>query len=88
MQCWARGICSFNASCFNSTTSHCRNGSARCLDLTEYYIKSKIHVIIQFSPITQSYPTLATPWTAAHQASLSITNSQSLLKLMSIESIE
>ena len=26
------------------------------------------------------------PWTAAHQASLSITNSQSLLKLMSIES--
>ena len=28
----------------------------------------------------------ATPWTAACQASLSITNSQSLLKLMSIES--
>jgi len=28
----------------------------------------------------------ATPWTAAHQASLSITNSWSLLKLMSIES--
>ena len=27
----------------------------------------------------------ATPWTAAQQASLSITNSQSLLKLMSIE---
>ena len=27
----------------------------------------------------------ATPWTAACQASLSITNSQSLLKLMSIE---
>ena len=26
-----------------------------------------------------------TPWTAARQASLSITNSQSLLKLMSIE---
>ena len=29
----------------------------------------------------------ATPQTAAHQASLSITNSQSLLKLMSIESV-
>ena len=29
----------------------------------------------------------ATPWTAIHQASLSITNSQSLLKLMSIESV-
>ena len=27
----------------------------------------------------------ATPWTAAHQANLSITNSQSLFKLMSIE---
>ena len=30
---------------------------------------------------------LATPWTAARQASLSITNSWSLLKLMSIESM-
>ena len=29
----------------------------------------------------------ATPWIAAHQASLSITNSRSLLKLMSIESV-
>ena len=29
----------------------------------------------------------ATPWTAARQASLSITNSQSLLKLMPIESV-
>src|SRR5574337_513211 len=29
----------------------------------------------------------ATPWTTAHQASLSIINSRSLLKLMSIESV-
>ena len=29
----------------------------------------------------------ATPWTAVHQASLSITNSRSFLKLMSIESV-
>ena len=29
----------------------------------------------------------ATPWTAAHQTSLSFTISQSLLKLMSIESV-
>ena len=29
----------------------------------------------------------ATPWTSAHQASLFITNSQSLLKLMSIKSV-
>ena len=29
----------------------------------------------------------ATPWTVAHQASLSITNSWNLVKLMSIESV-
>ena len=32
-------------------------------------------------------PRFATPWTTAHQASLSITNSRSLLKLMSIASV-
>ena len=37
------------------------------------------------SSVAQSCPTLWTPWTAACQATLSITNSQSLLKLMSIE---
>ena len=39
------------------------------------------------SSVAQSFLTLATPWTAAHQAPLSITNSQSLPKLMSIESV-
>ena len=39
----------------------------------------------QFSSVAQSCRTFATPWTAALQASLSITNSRSLLKLMSIE---
>ena len=43
--------------------------------------------VCQFSSVTQSCPTLATPWIAAHQASLSITNSLSSLKLMSIESV-
>ena len=38
-----------------------------------------------FSSVTQSL--FATPWTAACQASLSITNSGSLLKLMSIKSV-
>ena len=44
---------------------------------------------LQFSPIQSLSPVrlLANPWTAAHQASLSITNSQSLFKLMSIESL-
>ena len=40
-----------------------------------------------FSSVVQLCLTLCHPWTAAHQAPLSITNSQSLLKLMSIESV-
>ena len=44
-------------------------------------------VMLQFSSVAQSCLTLCHPWTAAHQASLSITNSQSLLKLMFIESV-
>ena len=45
--------------------------------------------ILQFSSVQLlSYVRLfATPWTAACQASLSIANSESLLKLMSIESV-
>ena len=39
------------------------------------------------SSVTKSCPTLCDQWTAARQASLSITNSQSSLKLMSIESV-
>ena len=41
----------------------------------------------QFSSVAQSCLTLATPWIAACQASLFITNSRGLLKLMSIESV-
>ena len=41
----------------------------------------------QFSSVAQSCPTLWDPWTTARQASLSITNSWSLPKLMSIESV-
>ena len=39
---------------------------------------------VGLSSVAQSYLTLSTPWIAARQASLSITNSESLLKLMSI----
>ena len=42
---------------------------------------------ISISSIAQSCLTLLTPWTTACQASLSITNSWSLPKLMSIESV-
>ena len=40
---------------------------------------------VQFSSVAQLCPTLCHPWTSAPQASLSITYSQSLLTLMSIE---
>ena len=42
---------------------------------------------VQFSSAAQSCLTLCDPWIAARQASLSITNSRSLPKLMSIESV-
>ncbi|CAM9748967.1 unnamed protein product [Rangifer tarandus platyrhynchus] len=42
---------------------------------------------VQFSSVAHRVQHFATPWTAACHASLSITNSQSLRKLMSIESV-
>ena len=42
---------------------------------------------VQFSSVPQSCPALCNPWTVAHQTSLFITNTQSLLKLMSIKSV-
>ena len=44
-------------------------------------------MIIEFSSVTQLCPLFVTPWTTAHQASLSITNSRNLPKLMSFESV-
>ena len=47
---------------------------------------SSIMLSVQFSCSVMSN-SLRPPWTAAHQASLSITNSQSLLRLMSMASV-
>ena len=47
-----------------------------------------IYIYIKYFSSVQSLTRVrlfAAPWTAAHQTSLSITNSQSLLKLMSIK---
>ena len=51
--------------------------------------RTKIPKAVQFSSVhlLSRVQFFATPWTAARQASLSITNSWSLLKLMSIESV-
>ena len=45
---------------------------------------SSIFIVIQLLSHVQLF---ATPWTAAHQATLFFTISQSLLKLMSIDSV-
>ena len=47
------------------------------------------HFTVQFSSVQSlsHFQLFATPWTAALQASLSITNSQRILKLISIESV-
>ena len=50
----------------------------------------KFHIILSSQEAVQSLSHVwlfVTPWTSAHQASLSITNSQSLLKLKSIEPV-
>ena len=50
---------------------------------TRIVLRVKFNSVQLLSPV----PLFATLWTASHQASLSTTNSQSLLKLMSIESV-
>ena len=50
-----------------------------------YYVDNIHYISIQFSSVTRSCPTLCDPMVATCQVSLSITNSQSLLKLISIE---
>ena len=54
------------------------------------YHLSKFHIYalssVQFSSVAQSCPTV-TPWIPARQTSLSITNSQSSLRLTSIQSV-
>ena len=61
-----------------ATCSEMRRQSPMAWDMT----------LISFSLQSLSYVILfVIPWTAAHQASLSITNSQNLLKLMSTESV-
>ena len=42
---------------------------------------------VQVSSVASCVRFFVTPWTAEHQASLSITNSRSLLKLLSIQSV-
>ena len=58
-----------------------------CLTVIEEIISRGVCIYISSVQSLSRVWLFATPWTAAHQASLSITNSRSLLKLMSIESV-
>ena len=59
-------------------------GGRRLPSFTKWeFLEYKKGILLLFSCVWL----FATPWTAAHQASLSFTISQSLLKLMSIESV-
>ena len=57
--------------------------------IDSHYILLRWEIPAQFSSVQSlsRVQLFVTPWTAARQASLSITNSRSLLKLMSIESV-
>ena len=57
---------------------------SRCIRCSILVCRNIVYFMgVQFSSVAQSCPTM-TPWAVARQASLSITNSQSLLKPMSI----
>ena len=73
--------------CLGATQGHCPFGPWKRLWLLASSIDPQRSVAVQFSSVQSlSHVRLfATPWIAACQASLSITNSWSLLKLMSIE---
>ena len=65
---------------------HSATNIINCSDITTPYTQH-LFAILSLVQSLSHVPLFVTPWTAARQASLSITNSQSLLKLMSIESV-
>ena len=64
---------------------HCSHEIKRCLLLERKFMTN----LVQFSSVQSlsHVRLIVIPWIAASQASLSITNSQSLLKFMSIDSV-
>ena len=79
----------FSILCLGATQGHCPFGPWKCLWLLASSMDPQRCVSVQFSSV-QSLSRVrlfVTPWTTARQTSLSITNSWSLLKLMSVESV-
>ena len=68
-----------------------RNYSQKLLNIPDSTVNYSYHVVHDISStsvqLLSHVQLFATPWTAACQASLSITSSRSLLKLMFIESV-
>jgi len=62
-------------------------GLLHCRHILYQLIYQRVSVQFSSLHLLNHVQHFATPWTAARQASLSIVNSQSLLKLMSIESV-
>ena len=98
--CWMKcSVClldSFDLLCSNSPFPHWFSGWSICFwewDTKDpnyqlcCYLLLILHLFFVVVQLLSRVWLFAIPWTAAHQASLSLTISQSLLKLMSIESV-
>ena len=90
-ECWVLSQLSYSPlSLSSSLFIVCHKGGVICIseviDISPGNLNSSL-CFFQPSVLLSHVQLLVTPWTAAHQASLSITNFQSLLKLMSIESV-
>ena len=83
---WAKSMDSQRVSHNWTTNTHTHRSNTAS---TNCIFVAAIHCSVQFSSVQllSLVRLFATPWTKAGQASLSITNSRSLLKLMSIESV-
>ena len=73
-------------SCMNLPTKGLNPGLPHCRQILYRLSHQRNPCMFSVQPLSH-VPLFVTPWIAAHQDSLSITNSWSLLKLMSIESM-
>ena len=70
-----------------ATVNGVTKSRTRLSDFTSLHFKAYLRISLSSVQFSCSFVTDWTPWTAARKSSLSITNSWSLLKLMSIESV-
>ena len=66
--------------CFNKLCNGCAKSNSCCLRFLQFVLSQSVQLLSRVW-------LFVTPWIAARQASLSITNSWSLLNLMSIKSV-